>query len=321
MFRRRCQGMQLPPRPARRVNFTSSRAKSRSGLKRAPSQSRRGQGSWVAFGDQSGAALPGEIGPEPLPLHPEPVLQLRQRHQMQEDPDEPCGEPAHANAPALQNREIFADDGHIALIEISERTFRLMPVELARDQASDIASLLDRRLRDAGHRAPLPTTDEASPTTNTPAAPSTSMNGPTAARPALSVLPPSCFTSGDGATPAVQITVALGIRVPLATTPFSSTCSTLTPVIILTPSFSSLFAALPARRSENVGRIRAPPSIRMIALSAASIRRYCPRSVSVAICAMDAASSTPVGPAPTRRNVIRARVHSHHRSYPPAHRR
>src|SRR5271168_271390 len=152
MFRRRCQRMQATTaRPARRFNFTSSRAKSRSGLKRAPSQSRQGQGSWVAFWDQSGAALPGEIGPEPLPLHPEPVLQLRQRHQMQEDPDEPGGEPARAKAPALQNREILADDGHIALVEILERTFGFMSIELARDQAPDIASLLDRRLRDARH--------------------------------------------------------------------------------------------------------------------------------------------------------------------------
>src|ERR1700677_3935847 len=141
----------LPPRPARRFNFTAFRVKSRSGLKRAPSQSRQGQGSWVAFWDQSGAALASEIGPEPLPLHPEPVLQLRQRQQMQEDPDEPGGEAAHAKTSALQDREIFADDGHIALVEISERTFRLMPVELARDQAPDVAPLLDCRLRDAGH--------------------------------------------------------------------------------------------------------------------------------------------------------------------------
>src|SRR5579863_3484004 len=103
------------------------------------------------LGDQSGAALPGEVGPEPLPLHHEPVLQLRQRHQMQEDPDEPGGEPARAKAPALQNHDIFAGDGHIALVEISERLFRFISLELAPDQAADIASLLDRRLRDAGH--------------------------------------------------------------------------------------------------------------------------------------------------------------------------
>src|ERR1700733_7000574 len=76
--------------------------------------------------NQSGAALPGEIGPEPLPLHPEPVLHLRRRYQMQEDPDEPGGEPARAKAPALRNHEIFADDGHIALVEISERLFRFI---------------------------------------------------------------------------------------------------------------------------------------------------------------------------------------------------
>jgi hypothetical protein len=70
---------------------------------------------------------------------------------MQEDPDEPGGEPARAKAPALRNHEIFADDGHIALVEISERLFRFISLELAPDQAADIASLLDRRLRDAGH--------------------------------------------------------------------------------------------------------------------------------------------------------------------------
>src|SRR5579863_7074172 len=107
------------------------------------------------LGDQSGAALPGEVGPEPLPLHPETVLQLRQRHQMQEDPDEPGGEPAHAEPPALQNCEVLADDGHVALIQISERTFRLLSFEPARDEMSDIASLLDRRLRDTGQGPPL----------------------------------------------------------------------------------------------------------------------------------------------------------------------
>src|SRR5882757_7523352 len=73
------------------------------------------------FGDQPRTALPGEIGPEPLGLHPQPVLQLRKRHEVQEHPDKPGDEPVHAEAPALQNREILADDRHVAFVEISER--------------------------------------------------------------------------------------------------------------------------------------------------------------------------------------------------------
>ena len=44
--------------------------------------------------------------------------------------------------------------------------------------------------------------------------------------PARSVLAPSSFTIGEGATPAVHSTVALGSIFPSATTPFSSTFST-----------------------------------------------------------------------------------------------
>ncbi len=90
------------------------------------------------------------------------------------------------------------------------------------------------------------------------------MKGPTKTLPARSALAPSSFTIGDGATPAVHSTVALGILFPSATTPFSSTFSTLAPVMILTLSFSSRPAAFFARFSANVGRTRLPPSIRMI---------------------------------------------------------
>jgi len=78
----------------------------------------------------------------------------------------------------------------------------------------------------------------------------------------------------------------------------------LTPVRISTPSFSSRRVALFARLSANVGRIRLLPSTRMMELLAGSIRRNCARSVVVANCAIEAASSTPVGPPPTRTNVI-----------------
>ena len=51
--------------------------------------------------DQSRAALPSKIGPEPLGLHTQSVLQLWKRHKMQEDPNEPSDESTHAKAPAL----------------------------------------------------------------------------------------------------------------------------------------------------------------------------------------------------------------------------
>src|SRR5580704_17991946 len=90
-----------------------------------------------------------------------------------------------------------------------------------------------------GTGRPTHTTDDASPTTNTSGTPGTSRHGPTDTRPARSVSRPSSFTIGEAATPAVHSTVALAILLPLATTPFWSTASTLTPVRISTPSFSS----------------------------------------------------------------------------------
>ena len=147
-------------------------------------------------------------------------------------------------------------------------------------------------------------TDAASPTTNTPGASTTFRNGSTSARPARSVFVPSIFGIGDAATPAVHSTVALGILLPSATTPFSSTFSTLTSVMTLTPSFSSRLAAfcdtLLGKSREN----SLAPVDQNDRLLAGSMRRNLRRSVTVTICAIDAASSTPVGPAPTSTNVI-----------------
>ena len=53
------------------------------------------------FRDQSRAALSGKIGPKPLGLHTQSVLQLWKRHEMQKDPNEPGGEPTHVKASAL----------------------------------------------------------------------------------------------------------------------------------------------------------------------------------------------------------------------------
>src|SRR4029450_5240590 len=89
-----------------------------------------------------------------------------------------------------------------------------------------------------GTGRPSLTTDDASPTTNTSGKPGTSRLGATDPPPARAGSGPSSFTIGEAATPAVHSTVALPIRLPLATTPFASTASTLTPARPSTPSFS-----------------------------------------------------------------------------------
>src|SRR5205807_1180234 len=96
-------------------------------------------------------ALPSEIGQEPFDLHPQPVLQLWKRHEMQGNPNEPSDKSTHAKTPALQDREIFADDRHVALIVVPEWVPWRSSLELSRDQPSDIASFLDRRLSHAWH--------------------------------------------------------------------------------------------------------------------------------------------------------------------------
>src|SRR5712671_7165034 len=71
---------------------------------------------------------------------------------MHERPHQPCEEATCAKRASLQYRVILADDGHVALIEIAERTFDLPPLQLIRDQPSDVPPFLYRRLRDAGDR-------------------------------------------------------------------------------------------------------------------------------------------------------------------------
>src|SRR5215470_15726514 len=87
----------------------------------------------VGFRDQARAALAGEIRPEPLVLHAEPVLQLRQREDVNERPHQPGQEAACAQPAPLQHRIVLADDRHIALVEIAERTLDLPPLQLLRD--------------------------------------------------------------------------------------------------------------------------------------------------------------------------------------------
>src|SRR4029077_13445080 len=112
-------------------------------------------GSRGSLGDQSRAALAGEIRPEPLRLHPQAVLHLGKNNKMQPYPDEPSEKAAGVEAAAFQDSEVPADDGHAALVVIAEGPPGLPTLELPRDQASDMTSLLDGRLRHARHRPPI----------------------------------------------------------------------------------------------------------------------------------------------------------------------
>ena len=58
------------------------------------------------------------------------------------------------------------------------------------------------------------------------------------------------------------------------------------------------------QRFSKAGKNALAPSSRIIVVVAGSIRRKFLRKVVVANCAIDAANSTPVGPAPTKTNVI-----------------
>src|SRR5262249_39157683 len=102
-------------------------------------------------GDEARAALAREIRPEPLALHAQSVRQLWQGEDVNERPPQPRQEAARAQPAPLQYRVILADNGHVALVEIVERTFDFLPLQLARDQAPDIPPFLNRRLGHARH--------------------------------------------------------------------------------------------------------------------------------------------------------------------------
>src|SRR5215469_9359505 len=70
-------------------------------------------------------------------------------------PGEPREESAETNFVAFQNGEVLADDGHVSLIEISERTRGTGAGDARVDQLASIASLLHGDLRNAGQRLPV----------------------------------------------------------------------------------------------------------------------------------------------------------------------
>src|SRR5262249_46064806 len=59
---------------------------------------------------------------------------------------------SHVRKPLVcSHHVIFADDGHVTIDEIAERTFDLPPLQLFLDRPPDVPAFLNRRLRHAWH--------------------------------------------------------------------------------------------------------------------------------------------------------------------------
>src|SRR5262249_20879467 len=101
---------------------------------------RRSMTRFIGFRDQARAALAGEIRPQPLTLHAQAILQLRQREDVNERPHQIRQEAAGAQPTSLQHRVILADDGHVALVEIAEWALYLASLQLFRDKPPDVFS-------------------------------------------------------------------------------------------------------------------------------------------------------------------------------------
>src|SRR6516162_7293101 len=108
------------------------------------------------------------------------------------------------------------------------------------------------------------TTRAVSPIPKILGCPGIDKSGLTLTLPNLSVSTLTQRAAGEATTPAHQMIVWLGPRLPSTTTPSESTLSTRVPVQILTPSFSRWRCALDERLSGKVGNIRVAASYRII---------------------------------------------------------
>src|SRR6516225_7891152 len=96
--------------------------------------------------DQSRAPLPGQVAPEPLDLDAHTVLQLWEKHHVDQRPQQPTEESAQMQAAALEDREVLTDHGHGASVVIAERFYNLMAANLRIDDTPHEAAFLSRDL-------------------------------------------------------------------------------------------------------------------------------------------------------------------------------
>jgi len=107
---------------------------------------------WVArdiAGDESGAAVEGEVEKAPLYEYDDAALEFDDVDQMDEEPDAPGNETGNVDAENIGDGGGAADDSHVAFVEIFERRQRAA-CKTRFDEFAGVAAALDGDLRDAG---------------------------------------------------------------------------------------------------------------------------------------------------------------------------
>src|SRR5215831_17223045 len=105
------------------------------------------------FGDEPGAALEGDVVPQPDERDQEAVADLDQEEDVDHAPEQPAEEAGQLDAAELHHGGVAADGGEVALVAVAERRRLIGPGEPRRDQAADITTHLLRGRRNAGHGA------------------------------------------------------------------------------------------------------------------------------------------------------------------------
>src|SRR5258706_5602705 len=72
-------------------------------------------------GDQAGAALKGDIGPDPLDQDTDPVAKADQEKDVDDAPEQPGKKTAHPDPTEIGNRTAAPDGGEVSHIHVAER--------------------------------------------------------------------------------------------------------------------------------------------------------------------------------------------------------
>ena len=105
------------------------------------------------LGNKARAALSGEICPQPLGEYSSAILHLGQRHQMDEGPNPEGDKPTETDPTRLQNCKISSHYRHVASVGIPKWARFWTAVEQRRNESADIPALLDRNLSYAWQRS------------------------------------------------------------------------------------------------------------------------------------------------------------------------